>query len=281
MKWVSSDRYTKACAKAMLADRHGGCIPLWIAFARLERSSGRKQASRKVYDRVINKLPSLLPREAAMHAATLALACAEDELLDGEMSSDSSGRALGALVWLAEFSLGVQSGETQGEERSMESFPGGATTMPPLRLLQVRRGLQELVGGALAGGGSGLTSPIGGELGANLQPEGVAAVAAAALFEQLVSGVDTASAVFTGAFAAAPVSAQRAAALAPPAPHPPLRTFPLLQSHAGKQSSVTKQHPRRHRLYSGSLPVLPRWDCPRCIQLPLCLKAHWFQPLNL
>jgi hypothetical protein len=214
MKWVSSDRYTKACAKAMLADRHGGCIPLWIAFARLERSSGRKQASRKVYDRVINKLPSLLPREAAMHAATLALACAEDELLDGEMSSDSSGRALGALVWLAEFSLGVQSGETQGEERSMESFPGGATTMPPLRLLQVRRGLQELVGGALAGGGSGLTSPIGGELGANLQPEGVAAVAAAALFEQLVSGVDTASAVFTGAFAAAPVSAQRAAALA-------------------------------------------------------------------
>jgi hypothetical protein len=194
MKWVSSDRYTKACAKAMLADRHGGCIPLWIAFARLERSSGRKQASRKVYDRVINKLPSLL--------------------LDGEMSSDSSGRALGALVWLAEFSLGVQSGETQGEERSMESFPGGATTMPPLRLLQVRRGLQELVGGALAGGGSGLTSPIGGELGANLQPEGVAAVAAAALFEQLVSGVDTASAVFTGAFAAAPVSAQRAAALA-------------------------------------------------------------------
>jgi len=37
-----------------------------------------------VYDRVIGKLPSLLAQGAAVSAATLALACAEDEL-EGEM----------------------------------------------------------------------------------------------------------------------------------------------------------------------------------------------------
>mmetsp|Transcript_3803 Transcript_3803/g.9104 ORF Transcript_3803/g.9104 Transcript_3803/m.9104 type:complete len:377 (-) Transcript_3803:1445-2575(-) len=47
----------KACAKALLADRHGDCIPPWIAFARFEWSSGRKQAARNVYDRVINGTP--------------------------------------------------------------------------------------------------------------------------------------------------------------------------------------------------------------------------------
>ena len=215
----------KACAKAMLADHHGGCIPLWVAFARLERSSGRKQAARKVYDRVIAALPSLLPRDAASSAAALALACAEDELADD--TDDSSGRAVGALVVLSEFALGIQRGSGDdvdnggggGDQLEVNSFSGCAVAMPPLRLLRARRGLQQMVGNALAGG-SGMVavsgedpappSPLG--FGANFRPEGVAAVAAAALFEQLVSGADTATTVFAEALAAAPASAQRAAA---------------------------------------------------------------------
>lgn len=207
----------KACAKRMLSQYHGCCIPLWIVFARLERSSGQKQASRKVYNRIIKKLPSLLPHQATLNAATLALACADDEL-DSECN-DSSGCALGALVWLAEFSFGIQSGDAVSEERELELFPGGPTSIPPQRLLRIRKALQELVGHALAGrigmqsaGENRALKPSSFGFGANLQPEGVAVVAAAALFEQLVSGINTSVAVFSGAIAAAPDSAQRAAA---------------------------------------------------------------------
>ena len=196
----------KACAKSMLADRHGSCIPLWIAFARLERSSGRKQAARKVYDRIINKLPQLSPREASMSAATLALACADDELDGdgggggggggasgggGEGGGEAWGRALGALVWLAEFSLGGGGGgggEGEGnttaaatatannnnnDNNVLESFPGGAAAIPPLRLLRVRKGLQELVGRALARGGGGGGGGGGGSSGAAPSPLGL------------------------------------------------------------------------------------------------------------
>lgn len=188
---------SRAVAKNMLKSRRQD-LPLWGIYACLEAAVGNISSARKVFDTALASLAALVAvnNDAAQDGVHLFLTYAELELSHmptTEKNSSSSDRfwaAVNSPESLAHIrALHILS--SFGEGGTFQPLPPGYTgTVASTKMLKARKCFKEM-----------LVVTRQSTLRGELESSGAAIIAAAALFERLTSGTDSAAEIFEDALA--------------------------------------------------------------------------------